>query len=121
MVPPRRARPAGGLLGELGGLFGGAAAGGTLSSGLNDIVEKFRKSGQGDVADSWVSPGPNKALPDNSLEQVLGSDTLDELSAKTGMSRADILARLSNSLPAAVDGFTPGGRLPNDQEAAGFR
>lgn len=112
---------AGGLLGEIGTVFGNDSAGDSLSSGLNDIIEKFRKSGQADVADSWVGSGPNKPVASSSLEQTLGADTLADLSARTGLSAQEILARLSTSLPSAVDGFTPSGRLPDANEAKGFR
>src|SRR5215211_5310685 len=56
----------GGLLGGsggggLGGLLGGAAGGGLvglLGGGLSELTERFRQNGQGEIADSWVKPGP---------------------------------------------------------------
>ena len=42
----------GGVLGNLGGLLGGASAGSVLSGGLRDLVERFKQNGQGQVADS---------------------------------------------------------------------
>jgi uncharacterized protein YidB (DUF937 family) len=50
---------AGGLGGLLGGL-GGAGVGGLLGGGLNDLVDRFKQNGRGDLADSWVGTGPNK-------------------------------------------------------------
>ena len=47
----------GGLLGQLTGGLGGASAGGILSSGLGELIERFKQSGQGGTADSWVKPG----------------------------------------------------------------
>jgi len=105
----------GGLGGLLGGL-GGAGAGGLLSGGLNDLLEQFRQNGQGEVADSWVQSGPNKPVAPPQLEQAIGPDVLDTLTRQTGLSREDILSRLSKTLPDAVDKYTPDGRLPSESD-----
>jgi len=102
---------AGGLGGLLGGL-GGADAGGFLNGGLGELVERFRRNGQGEVAESWVGTGPNKDIAPQQLEQAIGPDVLDSLTQQTGLSREEILARLSRDLPRAVDQYTPEGRLP---------
>ena len=47
------------------------------------------------------------------LEQTIGADVLQTLSQQTGMSREEILARLSKTLPDAVDKYTPEGRIPS--------
>jgi len=107
-------QPQGGLGGLLGNL-GGAGVGGLLG-GLNELVERFQQRGQGDIADSWVGPGPNKEVAPNQLEQAIGPDVLATLSQQTGLSREEILARLSRELPTAVDKYTPEGRLPSRQE-----
>ena len=106
----------GGLLGQLGGSFGGAGAGGLLSGGLGELVERFRQSGQGEAADSWVGTGPNKQIAPPQLEQAIGPDVLDTLSKQTGLSRQELLARLSRELPDAVDKYTPHGRLPTEAD-----
>ena len=103
----------GGLLGQLGGSLGGASAGGVLSSGLGELIDRF---GFGDTADSWVSSGPNKQVEPSQLEQAIGPEVLDTLSRQTGLSKQEILARLSRELPEAVDKYTPEGRLPTEAE-----
>ena len=108
----------GGVLGNLAGLFGGASAGSVLSGGLRDLVERFKQSGQGEAADSWVKTGPNQPIGSDHLEQAIGPEVLDSLSERTGLSREELLARLTRDLPAAVDKFTPQGRLPTEEEAA---
>ena len=108
----------GGVLGNLGGLLGGASVGSVLSGGLRDLVERFKQSGQGQAADSWVKTGPNQPLGPNQLEQAIGPDVLNALSQQTGLSREELLSRLTRDLPAAVDKFTPEGRLPTEDEAA---
>lgn len=103
-----------GELGGLGGLLGGLASGGILSGGLGDLLKTFQQNGLGEKAESWVNPGANEDIDDVQLEQAIGPDVLEELSAKTGLSREEILSRLSKDLPRAVDDLTPGGQLPRD-------
>ena len=104
-----------GQQGGLGGLleqFKGAGVGGLLGGGLGELVDRFKQAGQGDVAHSWVGTGPNKSVAPNDLEQALGPDVIADLSRSTGLSRDELLARLSRDLPRAVDQYTPDGRLP---------
>ena len=108
----------GGVLGNLGGLLGGASAGSVLSGGLRDLVERFKQNGQAQAADSWVKTGPNQPIGSDQLEQAIGPDVLGTLSERTGLSREELLSRLTRELPAAVDKFTPEGRLPTEDEAA---
>ena len=37
----------GGLLGNLGGMLGGAGAGGLLNGGIGELLEKFKQNGAG--------------------------------------------------------------------------
>jgi uncharacterized protein YidB (DUF937 family) len=108
----------GSVLGKLGGLLGGASAGSVLSGGLGELVDRFRQNGHGQAADSWVGRGPNQPIGPTQLEQAIGPDVLDTLSQRTGLSRAELVSRLTRELPAAVDNFTPNGRLPSEEEAA---
>ena len=102
----------GGLLGQLSGGLGAGGVGGLLSGGLGELVERFKQSGQADTVDSWVNTGPNKQIAPSQVEQAIGPDVLDTLSKQTGLSREEILSRLSRELPNAVDKYTPEGRLP---------
>jgi uncharacterized protein YidB (DUF937 family) len=102
----------GGLLGQLSGGLGAGGVGGLLSGGLGELVERFKQSGQADAVDSWVSTGPNKQIAPSQVEQAIGPEVLETLLKQTGLSREEILARLSRELPDAVDKYTPQGRLP---------
>ena len=107
----------GGLLGKLGGLLGGAGAGSVLSGGLRDLVDRFKQNGHGPAADSWVSTGSNQQLRTDQLEQAIGPEALNALLQQTGLSREELLSRLTRELPTAVDKLTPAGRLPTEEEA----
>jgi len=115
---PAQTGQQGGVLGNLGGLLGGASAGSVLSGGLRDLVERFKQNGHGQAADSWVSTGPNQPVGPDQLEQAIGPDVLNTLSQQTGLSRQELVSRLTRELPEAVNKFTPQGRLPTEDEAA---
>ncbi len=107
----------GGLLGGLGGALGGAGAAGGLTGGLGEILNSFKSAGHGEVADSWITPGvPTQGLTPDQVQQAVGEDNLAELTQRTGLSRAELLQRLSTSIPATVDQLTPGGRMPTEEE-----
>jgi len=97
----------GGLPGNLGGALAGRSIGDLLSNGLRDLVDSFKQAGHGEAADSWVGHGPNKQIGPSDLERALGPDVLATLSQRTGLSREEILSRLSKNLPDAVDKYTP--------------
>lgn len=119
----------GGLGGMLGGLAGGGGLGALLGSlgaspsgnpnnflsgGLSELLERFRETGHEDTARSWVDTGPNREMAPNELEQAIGPDVISTLTEKTGLSRDELLSRLSTELPKAVDRYTPEGRLPGN-------
>ena len=104
----------GGLLGSVGS----GGVGGLLGGGLSELVDRFRQAGQGEVADSWISKGPNQPVAPHQLEQAIPPDMLAALSHQTGLSREEILSRLSRHLPEAVDRYTPDGRLPAATESS---
>src|SRR4051794_41494771 len=104
----------GGLLGQLSSSLGGASAGGILSGGLGELVDRFKQNGHAKTADSWVGTGPNKPITPPQLQQAIGPDVLDALSKQTGLSQEELLGRLSRELPNAVDKYTPQGRLPTE-------
>ena len=106
----------GGLLGQLRGSLGGAGAGGILSSGLGELIDRFKQSGQGETAESWVKTGPNKPCTAGQLEQAIGPEVLATLSEQTGLSREELVSRLCRELPDAVDKYTPQGHIPTESE-----
>lgn len=104
--------PLGGLLGNLGGMLGAGGIGGLLNGGIGELLERFNQNGQGEIADSWVKPGPNKEISPPELKTAVGADVLEKLEQQTGLSQDEILARLTRELPSAVDKYTPDGRVP---------
>lgn len=97
----------GGILGNLGGMLGAGGIGGMVG----ELVDRFKQAGQGDKADSWVRQGPNQEVEAPDLEQALGPQMIETLTRQTGLSRDELLARLSRVVPQAVDSATPDGAL----------
>jgi uncharacterized protein YidB (DUF937 family) len=109
----------GGLLqGGLGGMLGGAAGGTALNGGLNDLLKRLGQNGLGDIGQSWVDHGENRAISPDDLAKTLDRDTVKSLAEHTGMSDMEVLSQLSQQLPNAINGITPQGRVPTDHEAS---
>ncbi|MDP4023897.1 YidB family protein [Methylobacterium sp. NEAU 140] len=114
-VPSSAGGTGSGMPANLERLLGGAGAagiGGLIASGLGEIVEHFTKGGHGETAKSWIDHGPNRDMPAADLERAIGPETLAALEERTGLSRSELLTRLSRELPGAVDRYSPDGRVP---------
>lgn len=113
----------GGLLSGLGGLFGepgtpSASGENVLTAGLRDLMNSFKTTGHGDIADSWVKPGvPTQGLTPDQVEHAIGTDNLAEISKRTGIPREELLSRLATAIPETVDRLTPEGEMPSENEA----
>lgn len=84
---------------------------GGVTGALGGIVDMFKKAGHSSAADSWVAKGPNQSVTPQQTSTALGGDLLDQLAQQTGLSRDELLQRLSQVLPQAVDAMTPNGRI----------
>ncbi|AGK48486.1 MULTISPECIES: YidB family protein [Burkholderia] len=113
-----------GLLDIVGGLIGGQ--GGNQNAlvsaalefinnqpgGLNGLIEKFKAGGAGDVIGSWVGTGENQPISPETLQNVLGSDTVGALAQKIGIDPQQVSGLLAQVLPHVVNGATPNGEVP---------
>ncbi len=88
------------------------------ASGLEALVEKLRNGGLADRVESWISTGANRPVAPQELEQALSTEETDRLASSAGMERPGLLAVLSQVLPRLIDGLTPQGRMPSQEEAA---
>jgi uncharacterized protein YidB (DUF937 family) len=84
--------------------------------GLGGLIDRFRQGGLEDIIKSWIGTGPNKPVSPNQLHQALGAETIDSLSAETGLPRDDLLSQLSRALPEVIDKLTPDGKLPKESD-----
>ncbi len=99
--------------GVLGGVVGAVVTDLIRSNGgVRGVVDQFETKGFGPTVRSWVGTGPNQPIAAEHVQQVLGADLLQQMSARTGMPVAELTQKLAQVLPQAVDEMTPGGVLP---------
>ncbi|MER9920085.1 MULTISPECIES: YidB family protein [unclassified Mesorhizobium] len=96
--------PQGGILDQLSKGVSGTA--------LGDILDRFRGAGAGSKVDSWVGTGPNEPIQPSEVEAAIDEETLTSLSMQTGLSREELISRITRDLPEAVSKMTPTGELP---------
>jgi len=131
----------GGLQDVLGGLLGGggssgASSGGSSgmnvgamaaalaplvagflkSGGLSKIMQGAQQAGLSAQADSWVGTGENQAIDPQQAKAVVGDDTVRELAQQAGVSEDEAAAVLAKVVPQVVNGVSPNGQLPSDDE-----
>lgn len=104
------------LDGLLGGIIGAemvTVVNGLIEKhgGVQGLVNEFEQKGLGGMVQSWVSTGENLPISAEQIQQVLGSDTVQALAAKVGINPQDLVAKLSELLPQAVDKLTPNGTI----------
>ena len=113
---------------DLSNLLGGLGAGGAQvdpnrlingvqevfasKGGVEGLLSSLRAGGLGGVVDSWVSTGTNEPVEPQQLGAALGPDTVNQLSAKTGLSIETLLPLLAAFLPMIIDHLTPDGQVP---------
>ncbi len=61
-----------------------------------------------------VRQGPNEPIHAEEVKSAIDEETLSSLSQQTGLSREELIARITQALPEAVDKMTPKGELPAD-------
>ena len=130
----------GGLEGMLGGLLGGGASGspGTAAKGMNmtavaaalgpllakllksgglsKMVHGAQASGLSAQADSWVGTGANAPVSAQEVRSVVGDDTVTELAQNAGITDDEAADVLAHVVPQVVNGLTPDGNLPADDD-----
>jgi uncharacterized protein YidB (DUF937 family) len=85
---------------------------GSLLDGLGGLIGKLTAGGAGPQVNSWVGQGANQPIQPGTLGSALGQNTLNDLSARTGMSQQELLNQLATVLPQLINHLTPNGRMP---------
>jgi uncharacterized protein YidB (DUF937 family) len=106
LAPRSEAMPAGhpaaGSVGQQGSL-----------GGLDMLLKQFTQNGLEDVINSWIGTGQNRTISPTQLRQVLGQNTVNDLSRQAGVPQDDLVSQLSKYLPGVIDRLTPNGQLPS--------
>jgi uncharacterized protein YidB (DUF937 family) len=85
---------------------------GSILGGLGDLIGRLTAGGAAPQVNSWIGPGANQPIQPGQLGSALGQNTLDDLAARTGMSREELLNQLAAALPQLINHLTPNGRMP---------
>ena len=93
-------------------LIGGVQEVFNTKGGIDGLLSSLRAGGLDSEVDSWVSTGANEPVEPQRLGSALGKETVNELSAKTGLSMESLLPMLAMFLPMIINHFTPKGQVP---------
>ena len=120
-----------GLLDEVVGMAGGLMGGGESQQhtgmlsmlvdyinspqvgGISGLQQMFQEKGLGGIVSSWIGTGQNLPISPDQLQNVLHSDALQNIAAKTGINPGQLSSILSQMLPNMVDKLTPNGQIPD--------
>ena len=83
------------------------------AGGLDGILAKLRAGGLDNEVDSWVSTGTNAEVEPDRLATALGPDTVQKLSAGSGLDVKQLLPLLAMFLPQIINALTPKGQVPS--------
>jgi uncharacterized protein YidB (DUF937 family) len=78
---------------------------------LGGLLQQLQNSGLGPQVASWLGNGQNLPVTVDQLRQALGDQHLRQLAESFGIPVDQVLAQLSQHLPATVDQMSPHGSL----------
>lgn len=84
--------------------------------GIQGLLGQFQEKGLGDQVASWIGTGANQGISAEQIQTVLGSDQLQQLASRFGLSQGDAASGLASALPQVVDQLSPQGSLPEGGE-----
>ena len=82
------------------------------NGGLSGLVQQFASNGLGHVVSSWIGTGQNLPISPEQLQGVLGSEQVQAIAAKAGLSPDAANTGLAQVLPQLIDNLTPNGEMP---------
>ena len=113
------------ILDRAGQALGGGVPGGNASllqavlsivsshpGGISGLAQSFEQQGLGAVVQSWIGNGQNQPVSGEQLQSALGSDRIQEVAAKLGISPSAASSALAQYLPQVLDHLTPNGQIP---------
>ena len=70
--------------------------------GMDGILNQLKQNGLGEQVQSWVSPGENKAITPDQVQQGFGQSALENIAQRAGISPAVASGVLAVVLPLVV-------------------
>ncbi len=78
---------------------------------LGGLLQQLQKSGLGAQVTSWLGNGANLPISVDQLKAALGDEKVRQIATSLGIPVDQLLAQLSQNLPATVDKLSPNGTL----------
>ncbi len=85
------------------------------NGGVQSLIQNFQQKGLGSVVQSWIGTGHNLPIQPDQIRSVIGEDRFAQISQKVGMQPEDLMQKMSQYLPKAIDMLTPHGQVQADQ------
>ncbi|MCE1241642.1 YidB family protein [Oryzomicrobium sp.] len=90
------------------------------SGGLRGLIGAFEQQGLGDIVSSWIGTGQNQPVSAEQVQSALGSEQVDAIAQKLGVTSQEASGHLAELLPQIVDKLTPNGTVPEGGDLAGM-
>ena len=80
--------------------------------GVSGLLQQFHEKGLGDLVNSWVGTGQNQQISPDQVQKVLGTEQVQQVAEKAGISPDAASSKLAEFLPMIMDQLTPNGQVP---------
>jgi uncharacterized protein YidB (DUF937 family) len=80
--------------------------------GISGLLQQFHEKGLGELVNSWVGSGENAQISPDQVQKVLGTEQVQQVAEKAGISPEAASSKLAEYLPMIVDKLTPNGQVP---------
>jgi uncharacterized protein YidB (DUF937 family) len=84
--------------------------------GISGLIQQFHSNGLGGIVSSWISTGQNLPISGEQIQQVLGSQFVQNFASKMGVSSETASSSISQLLPSLMDKLTPNGQVPQHSD-----
>jgi uncharacterized protein YidB (DUF937 family) len=85
-------------------------------NGLTEVLASLQSGGLGEIAQSWLSQGPNQRVSADQLGSVLGDDVVAQFGQRAGVGAGDAGSVLAGILPELVNQMSPKGQAPDSPD-----
>src|SRR6202167_239193 len=77
--------------------------------GMDGILNQLKQNGLADQVQSWITPGENKDVSPDQVQQGLGTSTVENIAQRAGISPAAASSVIAVVLPLVVSHFSGAG------------
>ncbi len=82
------------------------------AGGVGAFLDRFKRAGVGSVVTSWLGGDTNKPVTADTVENVIGHDTISGIASRAGISFTAAASAIALMLPKLIQRIAPGGAIP---------